>query len=499
MRKVGVIDIGSNSIRLVLIEVEHKNYFRIIDDVKETVRLGMDMLPNGELNAVRMNRAINTLAEFKLLCDAQGISELLIVATEAVRRASNQNVFLQLVQAKLGIAIRVLTGPEEAYYDYFGVINSMDLRDGLIMDVGGASTELIWVQHRKAKAVISLPFGAINLTRQFNLTQKMNSDTEKELNKYLMSQFAKVTWLKQVKNIPLIGVGGTVRNIGKISRKSSNYPIDRSHNYQIDAHEVLAIYNMVKDKTLEQRKKVKGLSKERSDMFLGASSVAANLINYCNAPHLIVSGSGLREGLIYETLHGHKAIHDVLDYSLKSVVKTLNIDQIHGQHVWLLAESLYRQLKPLHKIIYHSDKILKTSAILNDCGKIINFYNYHKHTFYMITNLPINGLTHKELIISALTMLVSVKDNFELDNSPYGKLLTEEDKSTVQRLGIILRLAECLDRRRNRNIINVDCQVKSDSVLIRLISHAPSDGEQKDVSECSVAFAKIFGKPLLFE
>ena len=217
MKNIGVIDIGSNSMRLVIIEIGKKNYFRIIDEVKETVRLGMDMTTDGQLNPIRMDKAVSTLSNFKSLCEGLGDCNIFPVATEAVRRASNQKEFLQLVKSTLNMEIRVLTGVEEAYYDYFGVLNSMDFSNCLIMDIGGASTELIWVKNKTKKEAISLPFGAINITDQFKLTERMTSSTETELHKYLMAQFKKVAWLEGGKNLPVIGVGGTVRNIGKIS------------------------------------------------------------------------------------------------------------------------------------------------------------------------------------------------------------------------------------------------------------------------------------------
>ena len=498
MKNIGVIDIGSNSIRLILIEI-CDNYFRIIDEKKETVRLGMDMTTDGQLNPIRMEKAISTLSYFKSLCEGLGECNIFPVATEAVRRASNQKEFLHLVKSALDLEIRVLTGAEEAYYDYFGVINSMEVSNALIMDIGGSSTELIWVENKTIKEAISLPFGAINITNQFNISEKMSSNTEKELNTYLMSQFGKVAWLGGVMNLPLIGVGGTIRNIGRISRKNINYPIDRSHNYQMESSEVLNIYDYVKYNNSEQRKKIKGLSKDRSDMFLGAFSVVATLIEFCNNPQLIVSGSGLREGVIHEIIHGDQVIKDVLEFSLNNVMKTLNIDKPHALHVWKLAESLYTQLRPLHKINGNSYKILKTASLLNDCGKTINFYSYHKHTFYMMANLPINGLTHKELIMAAYTMMLSVKENFDIEKSPYVKLLTKDDKFIIQRLGIILRLAECLDKKRNGNITKVECEIKADGLFIHLLSKGTTEGERKEVEDIGAYFTKVFGKALQFE
>src|SRR5680860_1808973 len=144
MKNVGIIDIGSNSLRLVVIEIGNKNYFRVIDEVKETVRLGMEMTVDGKLSPIRMENAISALSSFKSLYEGLGDCNIFPVATEAVRRASNQREFLNMVKSRLNMDIRVFTGAEEAYYDYFGVINSLDISNGLIMDIGGSSTCLLY-------------------------------------------------------------------------------------------------------------------------------------------------------------------------------------------------------------------------------------------------------------------------------------------------------------------------------------------------------------------
>ena len=196
MKKIGIIDIGSNSIRLVIVQINKDNSFRVIDEIKESVRLGKDMTTDGGLNPSRIDNAIYTLAFFKRLCIIQNITEILAVATEAVRKASNQIEFLNRVKSELSIDIRVLTGIEEAYYDYFGAINSMDFSDALIMDIGGSSSELIFVENRKLKSSISLPFGAINLTEKFSLQKAMNIKSETAIKEFLTSLYKDIPWLK---------------------------------------------------------------------------------------------------------------------------------------------------------------------------------------------------------------------------------------------------------------------------------------------------------------
>ena len=210
MKKIAIIDIGSNSIRLVIVQINKDNSFRIIDEVKESVRLGKDMTLKGELNSSRIEMAIATLSFFKRLCLIQNINEILAIATEAVRKATNQKEFLRRVKTELSIDIRVLTGIQEAYYDYFGAINSMDFSDALIMDIGGSSSELILVKNRKLIHSISLPFGAINLTEKFSLQKAMDTKSETAIKNFLTSLFKDIPWLKDVENVPIIGIGGKI-------------------------------------------------------------------------------------------------------------------------------------------------------------------------------------------------------------------------------------------------------------------------------------------------
>jgi exopolyphosphatase / guanosine-5'-triphosphate,3'-diphosphate pyrophosphatase len=303
MKNIGIIDIGSNSIRLIIVETYEDNSYKIVGQMKEPVRLGMDVTPDGGLCPIRMERAIMALSKFKVLYSAFNECEIYAIATEAVRKASNQMEFLRFIKEVLDIDVRVLTGIEEAYYDYIAVISSIDIQNALIMDIGGSSTEMILINNRNIINSISLPFGAITITNKFMLTEEMGIETEKELNQYLKLQFDKIPWLLASENLPLIGVGGTFRSIGEISKKINNFYIDTSPNYLMEAKDVLNIYNSTKKKNLDQRKKIKGLSKDRADIFLGAYSIISTIINFCRISEVIVSSYGVRHGLIHEIIH----------------------------------------------------------------------------------------------------------------------------------------------------------------------------------------------------
>ena len=144
MEKIGIIDLGSNSARLVIVNLFSDGHFMVVDELKESVRLGQDMDRDGFLKPARVAETIKALKMFRRLCDTAGVTRIIAVATEAVRKAKNQRSFLDEIQATCGIKIRVLTGEEEAGYVYRGVINTMDVPKGIVLEIGGGSTKIIY-------------------------------------------------------------------------------------------------------------------------------------------------------------------------------------------------------------------------------------------------------------------------------------------------------------------------------------------------------------------
>ena len=167
MEKIGIIDLGSNSARLVIVNLFAEGYFMVVDELKESVRLGQDMERDGFLKPARVAETIKTLKMFKKLCDSSGVTRIIAVATEAVRRAKNQRSFLDEIQATCGIKIRVLSAEEEAILVYRGVINTMDVPKGIVLEIGGGSTKIIYYNRRNMLNYVTLPFGAVTLTGLF--------------------------------------------------------------------------------------------------------------------------------------------------------------------------------------------------------------------------------------------------------------------------------------------------------------------------------------------
>lgn len=494
MSNLGIIDIGSNSMRLVIIQVRKDGSFKIIDELKESVRLGENTNDTNVLGPTKMEIAIDTLRFFRNLCDALHVKEIVCVATEAVRKAANQDLFVEMVEEQVGLTIGVISGIKEAYYDYFGTVNSLDHSNALIMDIGGSSTELIRIKDRKIENSVSLPFGSITLTQMFHLGTKVKDQDKKALHKFLQDHYSKLDWLDG--NGPLIGIGGSFRNIGKVDRILKNYPLDMAHNYPVSSSSLVNIYEMVSELSCEERKEIKGLSKDRADIIPGALGAISVLLGRTGIKDVVISGSGVREGLIYEQiLQSKQPVKDVLDFSLQNIMNNYELNQAHARHVWEIFRKLYDQLKEEFRIGYNQYKVLKTAALLHDCGINISYYGHHKHSFYTILNSRVNGLTQKELIMAAWVASLHRKEEAKI-TAPFRGMLDNEEIRTVQKLGILLRLAESLDRRQNGNIYEIKTEIDKDSVKIKVSARINPSLEIKDALSVVSNFKKVFKRQL---
>lgn len=496
MKRVGIIDIGSNSVRLVVVECGAERSYRIFDELKETVRLGDDLDRTGELKATRMDQAMKALKMFKSLCEAVQVEEIIAVATAAVRNAKNRAIFLSRIQEEVGFTIRVLSGEEEAHFAYWGVINSIALTDGLVMDIGGGSTELIWVQNREIRQSISLPFGAITLTERWGLDRAISIEQEQRLHQYLLDQYRSVPWLTEARQLLLIGVGGTFRNLGKIDRVRKHYPLETAHNYRMLPQDICLHYQTFRIKDPNQRKKMAGLSKDRADIILGATAAIAILVEFLEIPEIAVSGNGIREGIIFDYLLGDQPVQDVLDFSINNIMTKFQLNKKHAQHIHKLTQSLFDQLRALHQIEDPGAvKLIRTAALLHDCGIPVRYYNHHEHSFYIILNSAIHGLTHRELLMSAYIAASHRKDT--MAHLPrYDTMLSKKDQEMMLKIGVLLRIAESLDRGMTGVVQEVQCEISDDTLHIQTVSAGDAELAIYNAMTAGKLFTKVYHKKL---
>ena len=501
MEKIGIIDLGSNSARLVIVNLFADGYFMVVDELKESVRLGQDMERDGFLKPARVAETIKTLKMFRKLCDASNVSRIIAVATAAVRRAKNQRSFLDEIQASCGIKIRVLSAEEEAIYVYRGVINSMDVPKGLILEIGGGSTKIVYYNRRNILIYVTLPFGAVTLTGLFSEDGLKPEQQAKKIEEFFTEQLKKVEWINEIDpDVQMIGVGGSFRNLFKINKMVKKYPLDTVHNYAMPVEDFNNVYDMLKVLDLDKKKKIKGLSAERADILPAALAIVKSFVTYFNFDKILMTGAGLREGIMFNQalpITEEKPISDVLNYSLTTLVKYYDCDEKHVEHVVNLSIQLFKQLRVLHKFPRQYLRVLKVAATLHDCGMRIKYYNHQRHSCYMILNANLYGVSHRDIVLAAFTACCHKKEDINAyDWARYKDVLHEDDIDVVKKLGVILRIAESLDRSMSGSVKSINCDILGDSVIMKTEVEGDATLEIRNAMAASAEFRKSFHKNL---
>ena len=310
MSNLGIIDIGSNTVHLLIINIINKSNHKVVYKSKEHLRLGSELILSKKISSSKIKEIISILKSYLEVCKLFKTSQVIAVATEALRIAENNNHLLYLVKSMLGINIKILSSDEEAYLAYSGVKTIYNLNNGIIIDSGGSSTEFIQVKNNTFIKSSSIHLGAINVTNKIktnSLGQYINCTYSRE---YFNNIFSSIHWLKNFNNLTVIGIGGTFKNLRNIYI-NLNSNINQNISYtEISPFALLLLCNYIKKLSLSERCNLKGLSNKRADIILGGCEIISNLINYLDIKNLIISPEGLRSGIIYNYIEGNYYIKD---------------------------------------------------------------------------------------------------------------------------------------------------------------------------------------------
>ncbi len=499
-----MLDLGSNSARVVIWSLAEDNSYRITDKAKEMVRLSEGMTEDYRLKPDAMSRTLEALKVFSNIIKANNVSKTYAVATAALRRAENAEVFLSRIKGEAGLDVEVISGLKEATYVYYGVLNTLPVRDCILIDTGGASTELVLVRNRKMVEATSIPIGAIVLSEQFLKPQDSemylklppSPDLLKRMYDHVEDSLRSLKWLKGVK-CPVVGLGGSIRSLGKVCQKQSVYPLRMLHGYDIPTSEVVSAIDMIELLPVKKRPEIPGFDKKRADTIVGGLAPLRKVLDITSCQNVVISESGLREGVFYRhLLDENPVIDDILEHSIENILKLYRQNINHCRYVRRLSESMFNQLRDVHKVDEVYKKPLLCAAMLHDIGLSVDYENHEQHGFYLMLAIRLYGLTHKELVLSAFLVGMHRLEEFKVDWRKYDGIISERDYESIKKLSIILKIAENLDRSEDGFIESVKCLVNDDSIQIMLKSRHDTNLQAFAVSKNRKAFAKMFDRKL---
>ncbi len=486
------MDCGSNTFRLVVFEYRHGGPFRLVDEVREAVRISAGER-DGVLAEPALERAERAARLFAAAIRGSRADEVVAVATSAIRDARNRDEALGRL-ADAGLPVRVIDERTETRAGYLGAVNSTTLRDGGVLDIGGGSLQIAEVRNRRLGEGISRPLGAVRMTERFLTDAPTTRRQVKALQRHVAEVLADAPWLEGLGG-RFVGIGGAIRTLARIDQKRIGYPLDELHGYVLTTDALDEVAELIRTRSSAERRRLPGLKSDRSDIMLAGAVVAREALRIADVDRIEVCGQGLREGLFYERLLAPEdppLIGDVRRASVRNLAALYGYDRPHAEHVAALASTLHAAIARLDLV---SDdqwerEMLWAAGILHDTGTLVDYNDHHKHGHYLVMGAGLPGFDHRELAIVALL----VRSHRKRMRAPgaLGALLVADDKGRLARMAACLRLAEALERTRDQGVRDVSAERDGRGVALVL----QVDGDPELPVWAAADDARVLGRTL---
>jgi exopolyphosphatase/guanosine-5'-triphosphate,3'-diphosphate pyrophosphatase len=503
------IDIGTNSVHLIVVKILEHGNFEIIDREKEVIRLGEGFSGDiKKLTGDAIERAVTAIARFKDIAETHN-AKMRAVATSAVRESANRNEFIEKVYEKTGIQVEVISGQEEARLIYLGILRAVPVYEkrALCIDIGGGSTEFVLGVNGKIEFSRSLKIGAVRLTQKFFEGNKITKSAIDECRKWVEGEIFHVTnYIDKYGFEVCVGSSGTIQTVGNIAAELSKRDVTPNrilNNFEFTKEELSKIADTVLNaKSLSERKKIKGMDSKRADIFPAGIIILQTIFEQLKINKLTISEYALREGIVVDSLRNlnieqHRPrLSDIRYESVLQLAKTCYFDSEHCFHVANLATKIYDDLQDLHKLEGSAREYLIAASILHDIGHHIAHNQHHKHSNYIIRNSELMGFNENEINIIANVARYHRKSHPKQKHQEFA-LLSSKDQLVVKKLSAILRVADSLDRSHKQKINSIEAKVINGTVELYLkLNNKSIEIELWNLGRREKLFEEVFEKQI---
>jgi exopolyphosphatase / guanosine-5'-triphosphate,3'-diphosphate pyrophosphatase len=508
---IAALDIGSNSIHLVVVETDHEKPFRVVASAKEAVRLGRSAARDERLSAAAMDRAIHCLKRFRRVAESHGARELIAVATSAVREAANGDQFIARAAEEAGVEIDLLSGIEEARLIALAVsvrYRQSGRGQSLVIDIGGGSTELAVMKNCEPTTLLSFKLGAVRLTE---LYVKSDPIGEKQLRR-LRSELREVI-SRRAPEIETAGIeacygtSGTINALAALSLRrrlaaGAGRTPRRRHEHSLTLDELRALNEELASYTLDERTRVAGLNRQRAEIIVAGGQLLEALMEVLKIDELISCDWALREGVIIahlarrvETISASPARLE-RDPSLRgalALARHYRSDMKHASRVAYLSLQLFDGLRPLHLLGGEHRRLLAAAALLHDIGYFVSHTGHHRHSAYLIQNSDLTGFTSPEIAVIA-NVAYYHRSALPKAKHEYYSDLRIQDREVARKLAALLRLADALDRDHDGSVRELSCEIGAARVRLVALCSREAETIRWRLEERADLFVEVFGR-----
>ena len=508
--RIAAIDIGTNSIHMIVVRVRPDLSFEVIDREKEMVRLGAGGLDGRSLTPTAATAALQTLTKFRRLADSHKVDEVVAAATSAIREADNGGDFIADVAKKTGIQIRVITGTEEARLIHMAAVYGVHMggSPAVVIDIGGGSIEVTLGTASHLTHARSFKLGVIRLTERFVHTDPLDGRDERRMTKYINKELgAFVDTIAERKFERVIGTSGTILSLGALALAGDDGDRESGElrNQRVPTKSIHRLRKRLSGVDLEARLHMEGLDPRRADIIVAGSVLLDTVLRRLGASEITLCDLALREGLVLDYIHRNSAtirkIERFPDVRRRSVVELgerCGYSPAHARHVAELALAVFDQTRAVHKLGDREREWLEYGALLHDAGVHISYERHHRHSYYLIKNGELRGFDPSEIEIIALLARYHRQATPKKTHEGYG-LLKNKLRRTVKTLAAMLRLAEGLDRSHAQMVTTVDVVPRGNAFLIRLRAAGDAELELWAAHRHAAPLEHVLRRPLRFE
>jgi exopolyphosphatase/guanosine-5'-triphosphate,3'-diphosphate pyrophosphatase len=482
--QLAAIDIGTNSVHMIVVRVRPDFSFEVVDREKEMVRLGAGGLDGKKLTPEAMNAALQALSKFARLAASHKVDEILAVATSATREAENGGAFLKQIERRTGIRARLITGTEEARLIHLAAVYGVDTpKPAVVIDIGGGSVEITLGSGREVEFARSFKIGVIRLTERFVDSDPLSSRDERKMVEFIREQVDRyIDHIVETGYDRVIGTSGTILSLGAVATA-----IDRGaepqevRNLRVPAKSIRRLRKTAVDLDLEERLRLPGLDPRRGDLMVAGAVLLDTLLKKLGAEEITLCDLALREGVLLDYIHRHRRdiarvdrYPDVRRRSVVELAERCAWEAEHSRQVAAIALTLFDTTKRIHGLGEREREWLEFASLLHDIGNHISYEKHHRHSYYLIKHGDLRGFEPAEIDIIALVTRYHRRATPKRGHIGFDDL-GKEHRRTVEVLSAFLRLAETLDRSRHGVIRSI--QVRERLGELRISVQAAGDAE----------------------
>ena len=497
--RLAAIDVGTNSLRLVVAEVDSAASYRVLDEERAQTRLGEGLYQSGLLGDEPMRRSLDALARMRALAEGMGVDEIRTIATAAVREAGNGQAFLEAAEAEAGVQLEVISEDEEARLAFRSVRKHFPLTDRptAIVDIGGGSLEVILSAGGMIEEVHSLPLGAVRLTEQHLHSDPVSpgewKDLRKAIDRVLKKRLGKPPFVTPV----MIGSGGTFSALAAIAMFEKQGEAGPGQGFGMMRSEWQRLTRRLRDAPLEVRKKIRGLNPDRADIIVAGAAAISRLSRHLGAREILVHERGIRDGLLLSMIDERFPGGVVLDAGdrlewVRRFAERCGADELHAAHVAELAGQIFDELAKLHALGADDRDLLSAAALLHDTGYLIGHSKHHKHAYHLIMHADLPGFSAREVEIIANVARYHRRAHPRKKHPNFARV-DPADRQRVRILSAILRLAAGLDRTHTRAVTGLEAAIENGRVRLEVHSNTDPQVEIWDAMRKTELLEEVFG------